>query len=855
MNNITQIRMNHARLEKGARYRITDRAPVFSWAVQAQHKNAVQEAYSLQIECEDVRLFDSGWVLTESQQVRINGISLPIDRPLTVTVRVRDNLGDESKPYREVFYAADPSFSAPKWIAASTDEPGKVVYFRRNFAVSGTVRYATLYICGLGYHKVYLNGNEADKALLDPLHSDYTASCYFTVLPELQHFLHPGDNCLAVAVGEGWRRAKGVCTVDPNLDTVHFFGQPQLSACLRINYADGSTEMVTTDNLWNWTHGAITQNDLFNGETYDAEKVVPEWNRCGCSGVFSPVTIVKAPGGVARINTVQPIAEQDVLTPQAVIPLDSDTYLVDFGVNIAGVCRLNLPNNMKPGQRITVAHAEMLRADGRIFSAPNRSAAQTDTYIAAGNEFDLSEWQPQFTYHGFRYAQVTGYPFLNMQDIRAVSMHTDIVADSYFVCGNPLVNAIQNAVLRTEKNNIHGILTDCPQRDERMGWMNDATVRFEETPYNFHVGRLFPKVVQDILDTQQDDGSITCTAPHVFGCRPADPVCSSFLIAGLESMLHEGDIDTIRTAYDGFLSWQKCLAAHTEGDIVNYSYYGDWAGPEYACLMPEWPYSAVTPGEFISTGYYYYNALLLARFADLLGMSEESALRMADAERIRNAMLARFCNGETGVVATGSQGCQSFALWLGILPENQRPLAAKRLHDDLVENNYRITTGNLCTRYLFDVLTENGYLEDAWTLITRNNYPSIGYMLQNEATTIWERFELKDSSAMNSHDHPMYGAVGYWFYAYLAGIRPISSGYDVVEIRPFFPQKLLSVNAAVDTPKGLLTVRWVRRYGKRSLYVSVPFGVKAQVIFDGKVEVVGSGYHFFVAVERTEISS
>ena len=852
MNHITYISMNYARLEKGARYRLTDRAPVFSWAAEAQHTQAVQTAYSLQVHAEGTLLWDTGWVETPKQECCYTGEALPVDRPLTVTVRVRDDRGEEGEPASETFYAADPAFVAPPWVAAAEDVPGRAVYFRRNFFLSGDVRRATLYVCGLGYHTVYMNGDEADTAVLDPLHADYTASCYFTVLPGMERFLDEGENCLGIVVGEGWRRAMGVCTVDPNLSNVHFFGTPQLSAALRVTYADGRTETIETGADWLWSHGPIVENDLFNGETYDAAQTVANWNRCDCTHTFSPVALADAPGGVTRINTLEPIRAQESFAPRSITPLGEGRYLVDFGVNIAGVCRLTLPRTMTAGQRITLVHAEMLQEDGSVYTAPNRSAAQTETYVASGDSRDLYIWQPQFTYHGFRYVEVTGYPFLSREDIRAVALYTDVASGSSFTCGDPRVNAIQAAIVRTEKNNIHGLLTDCPQRDERMGWLNDATVRFEETPYNFRVGRLFPKVIRDILDAQEADGSICCTAPHVFGSRPADPVCSSFLVAALQALLHAGNGAAIREGYEGFAAWQRCLAEHSEGDIVTYSYYGDWAGPDYACMMPGWPFSKVTPGDLMSTGFYYLNARLLARFAAMLGKAEDEEKYTADAERIRAAMLARFFNAETGQIATGSQACQAFALWLGILPEEKRALVAEFLHNKLVEEEYRLTTGNLCTRYLYDVLTEYGYLEDAWTLITQDAYPSLGFMLQNEATTIWERFELKKDPAMNSHDHPMYGAVGYWFYAYLAGIKPTAPGYERVSIHPYFPEGLLSVNATVDTPKGDLTVRWVRRFGKRTLHVTVPFGVEATVIFAGEEKTVGSGFWRFEVPESAE---
>lgn len=834
--------MNRARLEKGPRYRITEQRPVFSWACTAPHRGAVQAAYSLQVRCGARVLWDTGWVETNRQEVVYDGESLPTEQKLTVRLLVRDDRGDVGEPREESFYVSGLQELSPDWIAASVDVPGKAVYFRREFCLSGEVESAVLYACGLGYHKLYLNSEALDSAALDPVHADYTKTCYYTMLPGVERQLKPGINCLGVVLGEGWRRAAGVCTVDPNLKSVPFFGKPQLSACLRIRYADGRTETLGTDKSWTWSHGAIAYNDLFNGETYAADSTRLNWMIPSFSEGFSAAAVVPPPGGQARTAVIEPIVGQETYAPRSLTPLDENTWLVDFGVNIAGVCRLRLPKRMEPGQTIVLKHMEMLQEDGSLYMEPARSARQTDTYIASGDGRDLEEWQPLFTYHGFRYVQVSGWPSLSKEDIRAISLYSDIRSDSIFTCGSALVNTIQDNIVRTEKNNLHGILTDCPQRDERMGWLNDATVRFEETPYNFRIARLFPKVIQDILDTQGEDGSITCTAPFVFGCRPADPVCSSFLVAGLEAYLHTGNLEILRSAYEGFVKWEACLASHADGYIVGYSYYGDWAAPEYACSPPEFPCSAVTPGDFMSTGYYYYNAVLLARFAEILGEKAEREKYDGLAEKIREAMLRRWWDGETGRMATGSQACQSFALWLGILPEDKRALAAKRLHEDLVQNEYRITTGNLCTRYLFDVLTVYGYLEDAWTLITREIYPSIGYMIQQEATTIWERFELKKSAAMNSHDHPMYGAVGYWFYAYLAGIQPVGAGYEKVAIRPYFPEKLYSVQATVETPRGDLTVRWIKRFGKLHLYVTVPFGVTASIDFYGHTHTVGSGF-------------
>jgi len=844
MVQIVRIYMNSGQLKKSARYRITENAPRFSWAAKATHQNAVQKAYSLQVRSDDALLWDTGWVETQAQEVCYTGKPLPTEQKLYVRVAVRDDLGDESAPVEESFYLSGLEEQPLGWIAASDDQPGKAVYFRKEFTLTGEVKRAVMYVCGLGYHQLYINGNRLDELVLDPLHSDYTKSCYYTMLPELASSLLAGENCLGVVLGDGWRRNEVILRRrGKNIHKARFMGIPQLSLSLRIEYTDGRKEVIGTDESWGWTHGAIVENNLFDGETYDARLRLPGWNLPGaCDVPFEKVALVDAPGGKPRVATVEPITEHESIAPKTITMVDSNTCIIDFGANIAGYCRLRLPSNMEHGQIITATHSEMLDDDGRLFMNTLRTAKATDTYIACGDERDLTYWQPLFNYHGFRYVQITGWPLITKDDVVAVTIHTDIKNGSFFTCGNALVNAIQDVILRTEKDNLMGILTDCPQRDERAAWMNDTTVRFEETPYNFDISRLFPKVIQDLLDVQNPDGSITCTAPFVFGTRPADPVCSAFLVAGLEAVMHTGNMALLQEAYDHFAGWEECLSTRAEDYIIKYSHYGDWAAPVYACPAEEDRRSAVTPGIFMSTGYYYYNAALLARFADMLGRAEDKRRFEELAENIRQAMLKTWWNEETGQMATGSQGCQSFALWLNILPENKRALAAQRLHEDLVANDYRFTTGNLTTRYLFDALTEYGYLEDAWKLIARDTYPSFGYMLQNEATTLWERFELKNSGAVYSHNHPMYGAVGYWFYAYLAGIKLVKPGAAEVDIHPYFPKDLLSANALLETARGDIVVRWVKRFGKTVLHVTVPMGVKANIYFAGQHHTVGSGF-------------
>ena len=849
MNRVTDIYMNYSPLKKTERYRITEGPPVFSWAVKADHKAAFQKAFVLKVKNEKETFFDSGVIESAKQDYKIENVDLPCDRKLYVEVSVLDDRDEWGTAKTEYFYIAGTDFKTLRWIAPDSAEEEKALYFRKKFSVNKKLSRAVFYACGLGYHKLYVNGLAVSDTVLDPMFSDYSKNCYYVMEPEVADKLSEGENCIGVVIGEGWRRNDIVFPVNRTepRHKVEFAGVPQLSAMLKLFYEDGSVDVIETDPSWKWSYGAITKNNLFNGETYDANYALPDWNLVECDEeTFNNVKLVQNPGGVPRIMTAEPIIEQEIYRPVTINQVKEDIYVVDFGQNMAGVTRIRLPENLKKGQRISITHSEFIDEDGLLYMETYRRAASTDVYVASGDERDLKVWQPLFTYHGFRYAQISGLSMLEKDDIVAVSVYSDIQAESSFSCGSGLVNAIQKMIVQTEKANIHGLFTDCPQRDERMGWMNDATVRFEETPYNFDIGRMMPKIIQDVMDTQDENGAITCTAPFLYGGRPAEPVCASPIVAGLQCYLHTGNAEIIRHAYDMYAGWVKCLGAHSDGYLVNYSYNGDWAAPGYACHgEDEGAESKFTPGLFMSSGYYYYDALTLSKFAKLLGKTEDEQKYAELAERIKEAILNKWWDEKTGKICTGSQGCQSFALWLGIIPESKRKLAAAQLRDDLIKFDYRMTTGNLNTRYMMDMLTEYGYVDDAWELITREKYPSWGYMLQMEATTVWERFEFKKAPWMNSHNHPMYGAVGYWFYAYICGIKPTSAAFDTVEIKPYFPKKLLSANASLKTIKGELSVRWVKRFGKTYLYVNIPFGVSAELYFGDIREKLSSGFYVF----------
>ena len=856
--NMENIKVNQIYMDGGKlsdlvwkRATVTNRtAPVFSWSVISEAASNRQSACRVRVYTWNETLYwDSGWCEQAEQCMTYAGKALLEGQRMLVTVCVCDAYGNQSKERLEeaaIFTYGHTDMSCASWIAHPAAQKRVPTCFRCDFVLAEKPVDACLYVAGIGYHDVTVNGMRIDVARMDPAHTNYKKQVQYAVFTEIAGFIKKGENALAVEVADGWRynNTKIFDTVFAGRP-VEFFGDTALIAKLVLTFADGSTQTIVTDDSWLCGHDAITDVSIFDGETFDARLHDPAWMLPGGGRDFVQAVVVPSPTEKLVPMTVEPIVMQEHYKSVSIFTLRPGTYIIDFGQNIAGVPILLLPRGMQPGHTVTMRMGEMLDEDGGLYNLPLRDAAQTDTYIASGDERDLTVWQPKFTYHGFRYVELTGYPCPDRDSVSAVALYTDIAKESDFVCGSALVSKLHRNAVQTEKSNIHSILTDCPQRDERMGWMNDATVRFTATPYNFDIGRIFPKVIGDIHAEQRGDGAFTCCAPFLFGQYPADPVCSSFLVAGEQTHLFCDNIELIEKAYSWFEAWEKSLLSRSDDYIVNYTYYGDWAGPAYACRSFEDANSAVTDGRFMSTGFSYYNCTALSRMAKELGNSDKQAKYEALADKIETAMLNKWWDAETAKMAGGSQASQAFSLWLGIIPEADCQRAADVMVNDLRERNYKFTTGNLCTLYMLEMLAKYGYVDDAWEILTSEEYPSYGYMIQNEATTVWERFELKKEDGMNSHNHPMYASVDKWLYSTLCGIKPTAPGCAEFEIAPHYPKKLLSAQAHVDTIKGQVSVRWVRRFGHIALYVTVPFGTTARIRLPDRTETVGSGSYTY----------
>ena len=700
--------------------------------------------------------------------------------------------------------------------------------FRKKLKIDIIPETARLYICGLGYFQARINGAQIGDDLLGPGWMVYRKHVPYFVY-NITEYLKEGENVLGVVLGEGWYKASLLHQVD----TMTF------SLLISLTYPDGTKKWMMTGRRHDWqvySGGPIVRNSIYDGEIYDARREVPGWD----TTLFQPekasgwmkAIVTEGPEGEMIPQMAEPIRIIKTLSPIAITKKGDTRYIIDFGQNIAGFARITL--HEPEGKEIRFSFAEIVDQDGFLNKANLRTAKAEDLYISSGKQ---EVYQPIFTYHGFRYLEISGLTdAASLDTLQACIIRNDVKERGGFSCGNDLINRIENLCVWTENNNLHWVPTDCPQRDERLGWLNDLTVRAEEAVFHFELHSLLAGYLQIIADEQgKKTGAITDTAPHIrFGSQPADPVCSSFLILGWLLYQHYGDTETLKRYYSNYAAWTEYLWSISDDGIVPYSYYGDWASPAEQCDSESYGAGAVsitTPGTLMSSGYLYYNALLMTKMAEILEKQDDVRHWKELQSKIACTINNTFYHPETCNYATGSQAANTFMMWLGIAPDPEK--TAAQLRASVAEREYHLTTGNLCSRYILEVLTEAGFVNDAFRIATQTSYPSWGYMVEMGATTIWERWEYVDSGpllGMASHDHPMYAAVSVWFYQYLLGLKPEKPAFDQFLLKPYFPDALPCAEGFLDTVKGRIETGWRHHDGEICISVQVPMGSSCRFV-------------------------
>lgn len=748
------------------------------------------------------------------------------------TVEVTDTLGHTGKSEAASFVTGimDNAWRAKFWGPETfTYYKSRAVYCRSEITVKKGLKSAYMLLCGLGYHVLSVNGEKQGDAVLEPGFTRFDRRSQY-VMHDITASLTEGANAIGVVLGDGWYNNDHEVFerfgFPLGSKTLTWLGKPRYSYQIYLDYEDGG-ELILSDETSNITMGSgpIVYNNVFNGEHYDS-RLESDWDKVGGGKDFKPAFEYPAPAQIIEPELSEPQKVVRTMEPVRVTNPCEGSYVYDFGQNFAGWVRIKTA--AKRGTEITLRFAEMLYDDGTVNQENLRWAKSTDKYICNGKP---AVWEPSLTYHGFRYVQMEG---ITPQEIEVVGCVVRSATEygGTFSCSDELINKIQKCVLWTEESNMPSVPTDCPQRDERQGWLNDCTVRVWEMYYNFSVGAFMRKWIKDIADSQDDDGAIKDVCPRVFGCDKADPLSSVYLFVPWLNYMFHGDKRIIEENYEGLKRWEQYITNRSHFGIVDYSYYGDWAGPVDGCVGGREANNAVsdiTPGIFISTIFYYENARVLSRMAGILGKDKEVKQYAELAEYIRRSINREWFDPETAQYAKGSQASNLMAIYFEVVEPEYKQRVLENLVADIKAHDYHLTTGNIATKFLFDVLSDNGYCDVAFAIATKEDYPSWGYMFKMGATTIWERWEHGTTCAMNSHNHPMYCTISAWFYRHLAGIEPISPAFETVKIAPKPAKKLDHASAIVHSVRGDVASGWKRTQKGLHMDVILPLGTTAEI--------------------------
>jgi len=725
------------------------------------------------------------------------------------------------------------SFSMPPWGEVGFTEeralPARLL--RKEFETVSRPRRATAYVCGLGLFELYVNGRKAGDHVLSPGLTDYDKRVQYVTFDVTREIV-AGRNALGLMLGNGRYHAPRTGAPDGTRN----FGDPKTLLQLNIEYEDGSTTEVVTDGTWKLTTtGPIRGNNEYDGEEYDARMELKDWSRPGFDdSSWQAPQLVSPPSGEMVAQMAEPLRVVETIRPVSVKQLRQGVFVFDMGQNMVGWCRLKVSG--PKGTRVMLRHAETLQENGELYVENLRSAQATDLYTLNGSGPQL--WEPRFTYHGFRYVEVTGYPgepALSSLEGRVVQDAMTQVAD--FTTSNPLLNHLHKNIFWGVRGNYRSIPTDCPQRDERQGWLGDRSTVSRSESYLFDVAAFYNKWMNDLEDSQRSDGSIPDVSPNYWMIYNDDVTWpSTFLL--VPGMLYDqyGDLRVLERHYPAFKKWIEHMRGFVKDGLMTKDTYGDWCvPPESPRLIHSQDPARKTNGMLLGTAYFYQMLRLMHRYATLLGKREDVAEYDGLANAMRSAFLKRFFRADLNQFDNGTQTSAILPLAFDMEPDGTREAVFEHLVSKIHnESQDHVGVGLIGAQWLMRTLSENGRADLAYKIATQTTYPGWGYMIEKGATTIWELWNGNTADpAMNSGNHVMQiGDLGVWLYEYVAGIRPDPEhpGFKHVVIRPYPIQDLTFVKASHKSMYGTVRSNWKRENGHFVLDVSIPANTTATII-------------------------
>ncbi len=722
-------------------------------------------------------------------------------------------------------------------------------WLRKEFVAERTLRRATAYWSGLGLSELYLNGRRVGDEVLSPALSEYSQRVFY-VTHDVTGMIRSGANAVGVILGNGRYFA-------PRREQPTFtqtYGFPKLLFQLHLDYDDGSAADIVSDETWKLTtEGPIRANNEYDGEEYDARMELGNWASPGYDDEkWQPALLVAAPtfnpdsagmpelgdgrpilgrlftsvAGSLSAQMQEPIRVTGTIRPIALTEPRPGVFIFDLGQNMVGWCRLRVSGPR--GTRVSLRHAETLQPDGTLYLANIRGAKVTDVYTLKGR--GVETYEPRFTYHGFRYVEMTG--FLGKPTLAAIEGHVvndDLESAGEFACSQPMINRIYRNILWGVRGNYRSIPTDCPQRDERQGWLGDRSAESKGESYLFNTATLYAKWLQDMADSQKPNGSVSDVCPAYWPLYNDNVTWPSSTVIIPGTLLDQfADVGIIAQHYSSMVKWIDHMSGYLQDGLITKDNYGDWCvPPENPKLIHSQDPMRKTAAGILATSYFYYDLRLMARYATLLGRASDAERFNALAGQLKTALNARFLNRDRGQYDNGSQTSCVLPLAFDLAPADERP----RIFDHLVNKITRETADHIGTglvggQWLNRVLTAGGRPDLAYTFVTNTTYPSWGYMVEKGATTIWELWNGDTADpAMNSGNHVMLvGDLVIWLYENLAGIKPDPEqpGFRHVLMRPTPVGDLQFVKASHRSPYGLIASEWQRAGGAFRWNVTVP---------------------------------
>jgi len=724
------------------------------------------------------------------------------------------------------------------------DDPAPL--FRKEFLIGKKISRARVYVSGLGYYELRLNGQRVGDHVLDPGWTTYAKRVLYSTY-DVTDQLKQGRNALGVILGNGWfnplpLRLWGAINPRDSLTV----GEPRVIQQLVADFTDGTSQTIVTDESWKVGDGPILRNSVYLGEVYDARKEQPDWDQPGFDDSnWQQAASASEPLGPLRAQDAPPIRVTRVLKPVKLTESKPGINIFDLGQNFAGWIRLRVQG--PAGTRVKLRYGELLYPDGTLNGMTSvcgqikqggpdyrydgngapKTAWQMEEYILKGEGEEV--YTPRFTFHGFRYVEVTGYPGKpTLASLEGLRLNSDVAAAGSFICSNERINRIQQMVLWTELSNLFSVESDCPHR-EKFGYGGDIVAAGEMAIFNFGMSRFYAKAAQDLADAVRPNGGFTETAPYVgisdeglgdksgpVGWGTAHP----FLLWQLYQ--YYGDKRLLEENYEPAKRWIALLRSRARDGVL------DNGISDHESLVPK-------PRALTGTGFYYFNVKLFARIARTLGKESEAAETEALSETIKAAFNRKFLQPGTGRYDTATQACQAFALYLGLVPPAEKDRALAVLVRDIEDTHAgHLTTGIFGTKFMLHALAASGRADVAFKVVNQSTFPGWGHMLENGATTLWEHWEFSDNTY--SHNHPMFGSVSEWFYRVLAGINaaPDAVGFDKIVIRPRPVGDLKWVKASYDSVHGKVVSEWSREAGRFNLRIRVPVGATATVTLPAK---------------------